>query len=109
MGNNMIKSTPFTSLVLIRNQPFYDWLTMADATTGEHEDHTYKNDHGTYLIKEVYTQGEVDDFILRHYISIFENELTQWHDRSLWPEELTWELFAKWFTVHINREVYICE
>ncbi len=103
----MIKSTGLTAIVLARKEPFYQWLRQANrAAMVTDADNHFEGDHSTYLVKDIVTRKEVDDFILRNYLALLENELQQWHDRAFWPEGLTPALFYEFFEVEVNREVY---
>jgi hypothetical protein len=103
----MLKRAPYSSLVLLRQQPFYAWLAMADRTENSIEDYVYADDYGTYLTQEdLNTPEEINDFLNRHFNVLFENELNQWHRRELWPKNLTRQMFDQWFSVKINREVF---
>ena len=44
----------------------------------------------------------------RYYKKIIENELSNnlYVDRELWPKEMTYELFSKWYTYQYHEEVY---
>jgi hypothetical protein len=103
----MLNRAPYTSLVVIRKQPFYHWLAMADQLEGSMDDYTHAGDYTTYLTDEdLNTPEEIEAFMDIHYREIFEKELDLWHKRSLWPEPLTREMFDEWFRITINREVF---
>ncbi|MBN2620322.1 hypothetical protein JXB22_04450 [candidate division WOR-3 bacterium] len=39
--------------------------------------------------------------------TIFKNELTAWYtDESLWPKNLTWDMFTAWFEIRISTVIY---
>jgi hypothetical protein len=103
----MLKRAPYTSLVLIRCKPFYDWLAYADGKEGNVEDHIFPDDQSTYLTQEyLNTPNEIQLFLDKHFVELFENELNQWHPRELWPDVLTRKMFDEWFEIKINREVF---
>lgn len=103
----MIKSTGLTAIVLARKEPFYQWLEKANrAAMVADTDNHFEGDHGTYLVKDIITKKEVDDFVRLHYLALLENELGQWHDRAFWPADLAPALFYEFFEVGVHREVY---
>ena len=103
----MIKSTGLTAIVLARKEPFYQWLRQANrAAMVTDTDNHFEGDHSTYLVKDIVTREEVDDFIRQNYLTLLENELQQWHDRAFWPALSGPELFYEFFEVEVNREVY---
>jgi hypothetical protein len=101
-----IKSKKFTALILRRKQPFNDWLKNANSKAGSDSDYEFPGDYGTYLVKGVSTATEVENFLRNHYKELFENELAEWHEPAFWPEELSYELFCRWFEVEVHRQVY---
>jgi hypothetical protein len=105
----MIKPTKYTALILIRKPPFYKWLREANKKAMLTNDNFYEGDHGTYLIQNITTKTEFANFLKNQYLPLFENELNQWHERELWPAELSQNIFEQWFDVQINREVFMVE
>jgi hypothetical protein len=103
----MVTTTSYTAIILERRPPFYDWLQEANRHTDESDDNFYRGDYGTYLVKDLVIKQEIDQYLKDHYLEIFENELCQWHDRELWPHNLSYELFEQWYRVHVHREVFL--
>ncbi|MFN2395002.1 MAG: hypothetical protein ABR597_04880 [Bacteroidales bacterium] len=101
-----IQPKDHTALVLRRKQPFLDWLKDADSKAGSENDYDFAGDYGTYLVEDVSTATEVETFLRNRYKELFENELAEWHDTAFWPEEISYELFCKWFDVEVHRQVY---
>ena len=101
-----IQPKEFTSLVLRRKQPFIDWLKEVDSKAGSENDYDFPGDYGTYLVTNVSTTAEVENFLRNHFKELFKNELAEWHESAFWPEELSYELFCRWFEVEVHRQVY---
>ena len=101
-----IQPKEFTALVLKRKQPFIDWLREADSKAGCENDYDFAGDYGTYLVKDVSTASEVENFLRNQFKELIENELAEWHEPDFWPEELTYDMFCGWFEVEVHRQVY---
>lgn len=102
----MIKITDFTALVLARKEPFYHWLEEANQQSRGDDDNAYAGDHGNYLVKDVHTQAEVEVYLKANFRILWENELREWHEPSLWPQNMNYELFCQWYDVQVHRQVY---
>lgn len=102
-----LQPTEYTALVLIRTEEFNQWISQANKKAGVDEGTHYPGDYGTYLVKNIITQKDVENFVAENFRALFENELGQWHDAAFWPDELTLDLFYQWFTVKVNREVFL--
>lgn len=102
----MIQDTEYTALVLVRKESFYEWLKMAGHKSGEEADSNFEGDYSTYLVKDVITPEDVHSFLQSGYREMFENELSQWHEREFWPSKLSTELFLEFFEVQVHRQVY---
>lgn len=103
----MISATDFTAIVLIRKMAFYQWLERANTEAKEIDaDNRFDSDYGTYLVVGLFTDEDISDFLDLHYHKLFQNELREWHEPNFWPDELSRELFADFFEVKVNREVY---
>jgi hypothetical protein len=60
-----------------------------------------------YLIEELDSEDDFQDWIRENYQEIFEEELFSWiMDDSKWPEPLTFELFTQWFQVTHQSMVF---
>ncbi len=101
-----IQPKEFTALVLKRKQSFVDWLKEADSKAASENDYDFSGDYGTYLVKDVSTAPEIENFLRNHFKELFENELVEWHEPAFWPDELTYDLFCGWFEVEVHRQVY---
>jgi hypothetical protein len=101
-----IQPKEFTALVLKRKQPFADWLRETDSKAASENDYVFPGDYGTYLVKGVSTDTEVENFLRNHFKELFENELAEWHEPAFWPQQLTYDMFCGWFDVEVHRQVY---
>jgi hypothetical protein len=58
-----------------------------------------------YLIPE--TRAEAESRVRRHYKTMFEQELNSWYaDPELWPKDLSFKTFRKFFTIHVSSMVF---
>lgn len=58
-----------------------------------------------YLVTDEDAEDErtFEAWLSTNYLALFETELDGWYtDESLWPSELTRELFDNWFTVELH-------
>lgn len=93
------------AVLVAPKKPFFAWLN-----------HLYPNDpikesqikdHNIYLIHEVGTDAEFEQWLTLHYNRLFEEELFQWHTHAEdWPTNRTLALFKKWFRVQLHSMVY---
>ena len=68
---------------------------------------TYE-DRTIYLIPDEAAEGEetLDRWVTEHYKMLFEMELSDWYtDPSLFPKNLTLDLFHEWFEVECHSVV----
>ena len=54
-------------------------------------------------------QGEAnpESYIRGHYRAVFEEELNSWYaDPEMWPKDLSFETFNRFFTIHVSSMVF---
>jgi hypothetical protein len=102
-----LQSTDYTAIVLVRNEEFNQWINQTNKMAGIDEGTNYQGDYSTYLVKKIISQKDVETFLKENFRILFRNELGQWHDERFWPQELTLDLFYKWFSIKVNREVFL--
>ena len=58
-----------------------------------------------YLIPK--GEAEPESYVRRHYKAMFEEELYSWYtDPDLWPKDLSFTTFKKFFTIHVSTMVF---
>ena len=58
-----------------------------------------------YLIPE--GSAKPEDYVRRHFKVMFEEELNSWYtDPDLWPKDLSFKTFKKFFTIQIATMVF---
>jgi len=102
-----IQFTEYTAIVLVRTEKFNQWISDANKKADVEDETLFQGDYSTYLVKNVITPKEVENFVAGNFRALFENELDQWHDKEFWPEELTLDMFYQWVTIQTNREVFL--
>lgn len=89
-------------------KPLIDWVNSIDPVHPvQFRDATHHDASTTYLIEELDSQEDFQEWIKENYVEIFEQELFSWiMDDSQWPEPLTYELFTEWIEVSWNSMVF---
>ncbi|MGF1558561.1 MAG: hypothetical protein ACFCUL_05670 [Flavobacteriaceae bacterium] len=93
------------AVLVAPKKPFFAWLNhlYPKDPIKEHQ----MNDHHIYLIHEVGSDQEFEDWLSNHYVDLFENELAAWHtNQTDWPKPMSLALFKKWFQVQLHSIVY---
>ncbi len=89
--------------VLKPKQPLLDWVNQT--FTDIPQDLTLENirvDCNSYLIPEVEQLEEGVSFVDDKFVDLFALELSTWsEDETVWPTELTLQMFWEWFDVEI--------
>jgi hypothetical protein len=82
-------------------KPMIDWVNSMDPVHPIKFRIPLNYDESTiYLIEEIETEEDFEEWIRENYLAIFEEELFSWiTDDSKWPDSLTYELFTKWIQV----------
>jgi hypothetical protein len=88
-------------------KPLIDWVNSMD------QDHPMKfrdpSDYDVstvYLIEELETEEDFNEWIRENYLELFEEELFGWvTNDSAWPKPLTYELFTEWIQVSYQSVV----
>ncbi len=88
------------ALILYPKQALYDW---ANRIFGENEDYEpvdfTRHESGTvFLIEELYSPEQFEEWIKDNYEFFFMNMVEQWTpDETLWPTEVSYPMFQDWF------------
>jgi hypothetical protein len=93
------------AVLVAPKKPFFAWLNHLNPNDPIKESQI--KDHNIYLIHEVGTEAEFEQWLTLHYNRLFEEELFQWHTHTEdWPTNRTLALFKKWFRVQQHSMVY---
>ena len=58
-----------------------------------------------FLIPE--GEAEPESYVRRYFRAMFEEELYSWYtDPDLWPKDLSFKTFKKFFTIHVSTMVF---
>ncbi len=95
-----------TAILILARQPFLDWLHQTDPsfpiTLVQ-----LNEDANIYLIPESDNPEHPQEWLRRHFDTIFSGELESWYpEESLWPAHRTFTLFEKWFSWTAHSLVY---
>jgi len=99
-------------MLVIFRQPYVDWANqLPDRSEREFkEPHTLENmtnEPTAYLVPEIFDDDELDAFLERMWIPIFEKELASWTiDEALWPKKRTFKMFTEWFEIGFSSMVF---
>ena len=91
------------AIVIKYKKPFLDWI----AAFGKPFQETGDDDYNIYLIPEVEGDEELEEIILNNWDTIFHEELENWcTDKSLWPQDFSYDLFKEWVIVDYHSVVH---
>lgn len=102
----MLQPIERIALLLQPKDEFYNWLAQADRKAGSENNDAFRNDPTVYLIEPFYTLQEKEKFLQDHYLELWRNELSLWHEEELWPTDMSLGQFLQWFDLHLHREVF---
>jgi hypothetical protein len=88
-------------------KPLIDWVNSLDPLNPiQYRKPIAYDDSTIYLIEELETEEDFNEWIRENYLELFEEELFGWvTDDSVWPAPLTYELFADWIQVTFQSVV----
>ncbi len=90
------------AIIVKPKKPFFDWVNAIDDTDKIEE----VDENNIYLIREMDSNFDVQEWISDNYEALFVNELNDWYvDETLWPKHRTYELFCEWFKVTIHSMI----
>lgn len=103
------------ALIVKLKKPFIDWLVFTskefdgpehEMRPGEVPTEGFDSKH-VYLIPAYDDTDKYEKFVKKHYIEIFEHELSGWYtDPQMWPQDRTWKVFKEWFDYEIQTMIY---
>jgi len=93
------------SAILLRHrQPYIDWVKSQDPSAQPPFD---VHERPVYLLPAADTNEQAKSVLRRYCRVIFELELDAWtSDRSIWPKDLTYKNFLRWFEVENNSLIF---
>ncbi len=103
----MFKSINRDVLILSPKQPLIDWVNYIFPNDKLDCPKLMGHDEADlFLIPEFYHYDDAVEFLKENFIVFFEQELFEWTtDETLWPKNLTWELFKEWFHYSIQSVI----
>ena len=101
------------SLIIVRvKQPYVEWANhLSDRIESEKSNpytiQSINEEPGTYLIPEIFDPEELEMYLDRTWILLFEKLLSDWtSDQTLWPKKRTFKMFTDWFEIQCSSVVY---
>jgi len=111
MFEEMTETDPGTFEMIDRNavlvapkKPFFAWVNKLypERPIKEHQ----IKEHNIYLIHELDSDDDFEEWLEYNYLELFENELFYWHmNPQDWPEDKSLATFKKWFRVQYHSMV----
>jgi len=90
------------AIILKPKKPFVDWVKKVEG-----DDEAFILETKTYLIDE---ENVPELWLEDNFPDLFERELEEWSvDEDLWPQNLSFTIFKKWFKVDFSIMVYDME
>jgi hypothetical protein len=90
------------AITLIPTRACLDWINSGDDDKMTLDE--VQKDPTTFLFPE--GRGEPEGQVRRHFKAMFEEELYSWYtDPALWPKDLSFKAFKKFFTIHVASMV----
>lgn len=92
-----------TIVLLAPKEPFLEWLNNADPTDDPLTAEDLRDDSNVFLIPQFSDDMDSMKWIEKRWNVLFEHMLLEWMvDETMWPENLTLEMFRDWFEVEIH-------
>lgn len=93
--------------LLLRPQPaFFEWLRLARPEDYEEADPEFWEPN-LYLIPEMFNPAEEDEWLMHHFVKLFQHELYQIDpEEEHWPVDLTLDRFREWFKTEIISTIF---
>ena len=87
-----------TAVILTAKQSLLEWLHSVDSTSGDLTLRDLNQERAVYLLPEADSEEQAARHVRRFCKEILEAELDGWwRQRSDWPQNLNYGLFAEWF------------
>ena len=93
-------------LIIRYKQPFADWINAVDPNPRHTITLDDANQDTTAYLVDVEDEHELDRWLKRNALALFEEELNNWYiDPDLWPRKRSAALFKKWCTLELHTVV----
>ena len=93
------------AVTLVPTEACLDWVRSCPDGDNNTTMDEMRREPTIFLIPDAKVVPE--DFIRRHYKAMFEEELNSWYaDPALWPKDLSFKSFKKFFAINISTVVY---
>lgn len=90
------------AVTLIPTQACLDWINSCDEDKVTLDE--IQNDSTTFLLPE--GRDEPERQVRRHFKAMLIEELNSWYtDKTMWPKDLSFRTFKKFFTIHVASMV----
>lgn len=92
-------------IIIEAKEPFVEWLNTISDNADFHLITKYSQESmnmepQTYLVKELFTQADLQIYLDAHWFKLFKLQLLTWElDSVLWPQQLNRQMFDEWFGV----------
>ena len=91
------------AVTLIPTEACLDWINSCDDDKLTLDE--VQKDATVFLAPE--GRGEAESQVRRHFKAMFEEELYSWYtDQNLWPKDLSFAAFKKFFTIQLSSMVF---
>lgn len=90
------------AIVIKPKKPFFDWIhyIYPDKTV------SHRSEANIYLIREMDSNEEIENWLTRNFDKLFQNELNDWNtDEACWPQKRTFKIFKEWFDYEIHSMI----
>ncbi len=95
-----------TALTVIPNQLYINWANALDDDGPKLDINNPHSEPTVYLTDEIADNAALTRTLRRHYVQIFEYELSNWHlVKKDWPRKRDFRTFQDWFDVRISTIV----
>lgn len=96
------------AMIVFPKSPVYDWVNRIFPDDPIEPGDPYDHDEGTvFLIPEIESVEEFEEWIYENYRVFFEGLLEEWCvDETLWPKDLSFDTFKDWYHINFQTLVY---
>ena len=106
MPAEMLEPIDQSAIVVNLTDTFLNWVNFTDDSPNMTLQSINDENH-VYLIPEYENDKELESYLKKNYLVIFENELMAWWtDPDGWPKKRTYTLFKEFFHIEKNSMVF---
>ena len=96
-----------TLVTLIPQHPFLDWVRGTGEDCAEISESELLEDCNAYLVPELESEEDLEEYFKLTYERFFEAELADWvEDEAQWPKSRDYVVFQEFFEVQVQTVVY---